>query len=787
MSARLYTPSQGFDLALLHKVGNYTLVALAIVALWTGRALSPALTAVVAAIMTLSWFWEKPRVDPDRFGTMWTALTVLFIGFSIYLGVMTEVGVVQTGVYFVLYLTGAKLFQRVRLDDAIQLLALSFLLLASATAYNEDVLFGAIFALYVVVGVVTFAVYHLRRQIEENASRGGRRVKQLFGPGFLSVLAGLALVCFLAAVAFFFLFPRLGFGFFAQKTRTGVQVSGFSESVDLGQHGSIKSDQTVVMRVQYPNGEPKPNPGLERYRPYWRGISFDYYDGASWSSRLKAKRSLRPDHNWRFSIRRAKNIPPEDIIVQEIYLEPLGSNVIFSIYPPLAMELSQKDKITPAWMRRKGISFSEGETLRHLAGGKVGFQYKVYSLDARYSPDQLRDAVTNDRTIPFGPRNTAAYTQLPEINPKIQQLAEQITAGLTNDYDKAKAIETHLRTNFTYTTDLPDIGGKSPMDAFLFEHQSGHCEYFATAMVVLLRSIKIPSRNVNGFMGGQWNEFDNFFAVRNADAHSWVEVWLDEAGWQPFEPTPPDADVSDRTGFFDPVTKFYDSLRFRWLKYVIEYDLETQIEALRSAANALGGDSEGDSDDPEQFRLTLMDIFMSLRRNFTPAILVFLFSVLGWAGMRLRARHTLSWPDGLIILTTLSLSVGVVLALWRPEAGLLARIYSVALPLLALLAGLAFRQRSRTRLKRHEGVAKLYARLLDMLDDAGLPRRHADGPEATLKRVRASQLPAQDAIERLILRYMATRFGGQRLDDDELRALTRTLKDIRKALRDHTR
>mgnify|MGYP000400970353 CR=1 FL=1 len=780
MSARFYQAGQGFDLPLLHKVGTYVLVALALLTLWTGKAFGAPLALVAVIIMVISWFWEKPRIDPDAFGTMWTGLTVFYIAFSVYLLAMTDTGVVSTGVYLVLYLTGAKLFQRSRLDDYVQLLALSFLLLAAATAYNEDVLFGAIFAIYVVVGVVNFAVYHLRRQLEENIERGGRRTRQHFGAGYLSVLASMSLVCFAAAVVFFFAFPRLGFGFFAQKSRTGLQMSGFSESVDLGKHGAIKDDNTVAMRVEFPDGKPTGGGTF-----YWRGISFDHYDGVGWSARLRKSRTLQPNADWQFKLLKYSG-PPEQLVQQDIYVEPLGSNVMFTLYPAVEVALSAKDKAVPAWLRSKGVRLEEGEVLRMAQASKVGVQYSAWSYNGGFPPDEVRKLLTANPDSDLGPRYQNAYTQLPGANARIRKLTEGIIAGLDNDYDRTVAVEKYLKTKFTYTTDLPDPGAEAPLDAFLFTHQRGHCEYFATAMAVMLRSVGIPTRNVNGFMGGVWNEFDDFLAVRNADAHSWVEVWMGDAGWVPFDPTPPAANVSIQTSFFDEVAKFYDSLRFRWMKYVIEYDLETQVDLLRQAAGALGGGGEDNATaDGEKFQLTLLDILHSVRRNYVPMLLVFIVAFLGALGIRLRGRDPVDWRDVPVVLITVGLGFVIVLVLWKPSAGWMARSYGAGVPIMALLWALAFRRRpaGRGRTQNREGIAKLYERLLGILENAGLQRRPAEGPEAVLRRVERSQLPSKPAIKAVIDRYMAVRFGGAVLGDGELRQLSRDLKDIKKSLK----
>src|SRR6185436_13828106 len=103
---------------------------------------------------------------------------------------------------------------------------------------------------------------------------------------------------------------------------------------------------------------------------------------------------------------------------------------------------------------------------------------------------------------------------------------------------KAVRVEGYLRGKFEYTLSLTWDPGKQPLSTFLFQQKKGHCEYFASAMAVLLRSVDVPTRLVNGFLMGEYNPIGDAYIVRESDAHSWVEVYLPGAGWTEFDPTP---------------------------------------------------------------------------------------------------------------------------------------------------------------------------------------------------------------------------------------------------------
>jgi hypothetical protein len=118
----------------------------------------------------------------------------------------------------------------------------------------------------------------------------------------------------------------------------------------------------------------------------------------------------------------------------------------------------------------------------------------------------------------------------------------------------------------------------------LFESKSGHCEFYSTAMAMLLRSLNVPTRNVTGFIGGTYNRFGEFYAVRQGDAHSWVEVYLEGRGWTRFDPTPPSSSAprSDVTGIVAFLRDVVEAAAQRWSRHVIGYDLDQQIELFRS-------------------------------------------------------------------------------------------------------------------------------------------------------------------------------------------------------------
>ena len=207
--------------------------------------------------------------------------------------------------------------------------------------------------------------------------------------------------------------------------------------------------------------------------------------------------------------------------------------------------------------------------------------YKAFSDVREPDPEVLR----RDST-PYQSANDR-YRQLPDLlDPRIPVYARTIVnqASARNRYDKAKAIESHFRDTYGYSLQMT-ASGSDPLADFLFRVKAGHCEYFSTAMTVMLRSEGIAARVVNGFLPGEYNEAADVYTVRQSDAHSWVEVYFPETNaWVTFDPTPAAGRTEpQRTGLAAALGKYAEAFELLWFQYVVGYDRQEQ----RSLATAL--------------------------------------------------------------------------------------------------------------------------------------------------------------------------------------------------------
>ena len=256
-------------------------------------------------------------------------------------------------------------------------------------------------------------------------------------------------------------------------------------------------------------------------------------------------------------------------------MEPIGTNVFF--LAPWAFSL------------RGDYRQIDGDS-----GGAVydyDFQHPIsrYEATSNIAVPTVAELRAAKRDYPA--KVSEIYLYLPEIDPRIPHFAAQITGSAKTDYDKATVVENYLRTRFAYTLQLPKTEAKDPIANFLFVRKQGHCEYFASSMAVMLRTLGIPSRVVNGFRSDEFNDITGSYVVRAKDAHSWVEAYFPGYGWQTFDPTP--ASSTGTPHGWGRYALYLDAAASFWRDWVIAYDSSNQYVLTRAAINGSRGMWEG--------------------------------------------------------------------------------------------------------------------------------------------------------------------------------------------------
>ena len=231
---------------------------------------------------------------------------------------------------------------------------------------------------------------------------------------------------------------------------------------------------------------------------------------------------------------RIEEAPPDraNLLRQEIILEPIDNRNIFGAFDIVGVE-------TAVGTGTHIVARRTDETVfRTDRDRQRKFVYTVYSR-LNSTPKAILSTATGTVKAHYNKRH---YIRIPKLSPRMVTLANDIVqrAGAKTNYQKAQAIEDYLGKNsgIEYDTSPPFPGSMDPVEHFLFEGRRGHCELFASAMVLLLRQVGVPSRMVNGFTSGEYNFYGGYYDVRDSHAHSWVDVYIPNHGWVEFDPTP---------------------------------------------------------------------------------------------------------------------------------------------------------------------------------------------------------------------------------------------------------
>ncbi len=775
------------------RVTSYALVATAFVALALTGELDPVSMLLYPLALAASFYADTKGITRLRLKEwMWRVLALLYVPFA-FLDAAALSSHVLALVHMTLFLSAAKLFQNKRDRDWVFLYLIAFfqIPLASGLTFNATFVASlAIFLFFFVSSLAAFEIRRARREITmldeevvtrsnpgrqskesrqtkearavkgraaERNSRAPRRIRYLVGAS----AAQIALVALLA-VPFFFFIPRFGGGGVASGFGDSQALTGFSDTVRLGEVASIKENKRVVMRIEL---DRKPGKYVR-----WRGIALDRYTDGVWTLSQVGE---RPGERFRNSAsnRQTQNAPvPDDefiphhqlyephtytppadrqlVLEQRVVLEPLDTPHLFAAQRPFKLI----GAISP-------VTWDSYTTAITAIGLRGRTSYTVLSDMSAPSEQELRAEPLVREALRPSDRNLARlYLQLPDkLDSRIESLAREITRNAVTDYDRARAIESYLK-KFKYTLDLKPVES-DPLAEFLFETREGHCEYFATAMTVLLRTLDIPARIVNGFQMGEYNDLNNLYTVRASDAHSWVEVYFPQKeAWVEFDPTPPGG-INDYSqgGFFARLKNYIDAAEVFWLDYVVTLDGDEQASIM----------------------VDLQQRLLALKDNLA----LYYFAARMWvadvAGSLLAER---SWDVGrvlkvviaVVILLASVLAVYVLVAFLK-RRGLAPTGYGPWWHRLFILP--TWRSRRLVERDRRQSAVLFYEQMLAIAARAGFVKSPDQTPSEFAFASRLSQI---DEITRV---YNRVRFGGAQLDEKEVQRVSNLLADLKRSVR----
>lgn len=697
---------------------SYAMIGVAMLALVLAGGLDYGLALAFLVVMIVSWKFEGTRWQlPERFGLAIVLLSIpLFYldwHYQKRLGEPAERLGVTALAHLIVFLSAVKLLQVKKDRDWVFLYLISFFEVLLAAGLSFSPIFLGTLTLYLLCGlaaVTAFEIQKARRSLRHTETRllvppdsgvfkkGRRNWRNTEAARLPLVAIALLLLIFTFALPLFLIAPRSGA---AALTRSGGGLSnfiGFSESVTLGQIGTLKRDDGLVMRVRIEDNEPPR--GLR-----WRGVALDEFTGTAWR---KSPEARRPDPGVTeragfFQLGTTEAL--HRLTTQTFFLEPLESPVLFAAPRVVALQ--------------GDLPFIRVDAEGSIQSRRHEFErmmYKAISDTDEPPAEELR------RDMRPYPASYQRYLQLPEtLDPRVVTLARSmiIESHARNRYDAAKAIEWQLQRDFGYSLEMK-AGGPDPLSDFLFNIKTGHCEYFSTAMAVMLRTHGIASRVVNGFLPGEYNEAAGAYTVRQSDAHSWVEVYFPETrSWVTFDPTPSSGRVEPvHTGLAAQLQKYAEALELLWFQYVVGYDKQEQRSLAVSIHNHVF-----------DYTRMLSNLMATIRSYMTTNVLLVAMGVivlllgLGFVffGKRL-------WP-----------------LLWRRGAGS------------AIEDGRAYSN------------VQFYEKLLELMEQRGVSRDKAQTPLEFAGNTKSSEVMIVTRA------YNRVRYGGERLSSSEQREVERAL------------
>jgi len=696
----------------LFRILSYATVFCGFFALWIAGAFEIAGAIIFIGTMAAAWFIEESKFQiSERVGTLLIVLAVPIYYGLWRIGYFTFVSqeAMLPGILarLILSLSAIKLLQRKSDRDWIFLYIMAFfqVLLAAGLSISALYLFAFImFVFFMVASIILFEMRKTDRSVSEGATvkreTGGSRLK-LPGIGRIPATSVILIAAIVALAApIFFLIPRVGGAGLGSDPGGLTSRAGFSDKVQLGGSGRIQQSDQVVMRVRLEGNDATGN--LK-----WRGIALDTFDGQVWSRSRPNSREPRTKGE-REIIQVDYATGRESLLLQTVYLEPLDTPVLFAA--PRAVGVQGN---FPMLMR-------DGYGSIYFQGQGQRVSYKVLSDTSLPGAGQLR--LDRGRyPVQFNP-----YLQLPSsLDPRIERLTSSLTANARSKYDAAAVVENYLQTQFGYTLEQK-AGGNDPLSDFLFNVREGHCEYFATAMALMLRTQGIATRVVTGFQQGEYNETADVFVVRQLNAHAWVEVYFPgEEVWVPFDPTPAAGQglqaASD--GLMGRYTKYLEALEMFWIQYFVAFDNQEQKTLLTSVKKSFADYQNKTSSYLETFQILVAEWWKDVK---------------GENGFETRAAAVAYAIAGLLLLLIF------VFAFWFGGKRILR---------------LAVWSRIRLRLGRGQNptIIEFYDRMIRHLGERGLVREPHQTP---LEFAAATKLP-----EALMLtqKYNSVRFGGAQL------------------------
>jgi len=475
-------------------------------------------------------------------------IVILAFGYFLLLYFVLQTPFLDAFTQFLIVVQAVKLFYLEKAKDYLQLAGLGLFTVLAAAGLTTQFYYLFFLFTFLLVGIWFLFLLHLKRGIEQQSTLSPPP-RALTSPSIFAGISAVAFCSFIITIFIFFALPRITLSVSGTE-RWGGTSTGFSETVDLGTVGSVRLDNRVVMRVELPQFNERPPFPL-----YWRGTSYARWNGQTWERGDTVEKIPRTKGG---GIILHNDKGDTEAIYQIIMIEPLGTDILFCLYPPLEIR-----------GRFSHVLIDEGGGI-HLPSEPYGrYNYEVYS--ASRLRRRRYDGITAKPQM--------VHLLVPEGKKTLVPLAHKITAGATSADEKVQRVISYLHNTCTYSLNPRRDERFPPLEDFLAHSREGYCEHFATAATLLLRATGVPTRLASGFAQGEWNALGRYVMVRQRDAHTWIETYLPDKGWVPFDPTPT-AEPQPTLPLVSSVYRYYDFLKLKWNRYIIRYSRRDQVRFL---------------------------------------------------------------------------------------------------------------------------------------------------------------------------------------------------------------
>ena len=700
-----------FQIAMLLLVANGYIAILLSGELDLLSATVMAVGLVVRALAILGWGrMELPKL-------LVTVLSLLYVVFYIADIFILRSGFMISTMRMLFFYTALRLVTAQTSRDYFYLGVLAFLHLMAASMFVGGISYLAVLLLFLIFSILTYTAFEIRRGCQsaaviiEDANRArGKLLWVRLATLSMALSGGILALSFVL----FLVIPRTLVSSSVSPLRGNYAV-GFSEQVNLGNTGSVQLDHTPVMRIKESSGAT-----LEKLK--WRGLALRHFSGTRWSNPSSRAVIVEPNKGHYLLPAPSRRNGRGRRIRYQVTLEPMAVSALFLAGHP--------EQISGSFRR---LRVTDTDSYQVPRSRYQPLRYQALS----WVPDELPQQAANVAEL-FTRQFRRKYLQLPKLDPRVAPLARRITGGEQSPLRQAGLIEQHLLRRFGYTLNLPDTKAGDPLAHFLFERREGHCEYFASAMTVMLRTLGIPARLVNGFLGGLYNPLSGEQVIRSSDAHSWVEAYIPGHGWLSFDPTPPSPYAG--MGFWAmQFWMYWDVLDSSWGTWVLDYDRNRQL--------SLAQDMRGRS------QLAAANLLSSVQagQQWAARMWEAAASAFGQAGAERRTG-------------------------WLVLAGLLAAIVALAfgLPRLAPWLAKAYRRRRvETGHGRLSDSTYFYHQALRILERRGFVRLSAQTADEFAESVQEPRL--RGLVQQMTKAYNRARFGHDRAAGQRLPRLVQAL------------